>query len=38
MKKQKLTPEEKQEMRKEKKSWHWMIRMAKRKGALIEAN
>lgn len=35
-KKEKLTPEEKAELKKEKKSWNDMIRMGKRKDALIE--
>lgn len=36
MKKPKLTAEEKQEIKKEKKSWSWLIRMAKRKKALVD--
>jgi hypothetical protein len=35
-KKVKLTPEEKAEIKKEKKSWAKMVSMAKKKGALIE--
>lgn len=36
MKKQKLTPEEKEEIRKENKAWRALIKMAKEKGALVD--
>ncbi len=35
MKKQKLTPEEKAQIRKERRIWNAMIRRMKKKGALI---